>query len=88
MLHKRTIIILTLLLLVGDLSTVCYGQTVLSLDSCRAMALRNNKQMRVAELRRNMAAWRLMFAGRPALNICRTSVPWEPTSIPAAKYPC
>ena len=56
MLHKRTIIILTLLLLVGDLSTVCYGQTVLSLDSCRAMALRNNKQMRVAELRRNMAA--------------------------------
>lgn len=35
---------------------VCYGQTVLSLDSCRAMALRNNKQMRVAEVRRDVAA--------------------------------
>lgn len=35
---------------------VCYGQTVLSLDSYRAMALRNNKQMRVAEVRRDVAA--------------------------------
>ena len=60
MLHKRTIIILTLLLLVGDLSTVCYGQTVLSLDSCRAMALRNNKQMRVAE--ENLRTANLGFA--------------------------
>ena len=32
------------------------AQTLLTLDSCRAMALRNNKQMRVAEVRRNVAA--------------------------------
>jgi outer membrane protein TolC len=34
----------------------CYGQTLLTLDSCRAMALRNNKQMRMAEVRRSVAA--------------------------------
>ena len=56
MLHKRIIIISALLLLVESLGMVCYGQTVLSLDSCRAMALRNNKQMRVAEVRRDVAA--------------------------------
>ena len=56
MLHKRTLIISALLLLVESLGMVCYGQTVLSLDSCRAMALRNNKQMRVAEVRRDVAA--------------------------------
>lgn len=32
------------------------AQRLLTLDSCRAMALRNNKQMRVAEVRRNVAA--------------------------------
>ena len=37
-------------------TTVGWTQTVLSLDSCRAMALRNNKQMRVAEVRRDVAA--------------------------------
>ena len=56
MLHKRTLIISALLLLVESLGMVCYGQTVLSLDSCRAMALRNGKQMRMAEVRRDVAA--------------------------------
>ena len=37
-------------------TTVGWTQTVLSLDSCRAMALRNNKQIRVAEVRRDVAA--------------------------------
>ena len=32
------------------------AQTVLTLDSCRAMALRSNKQMRVAVVRRGVAA--------------------------------
>ena len=31
------------------------AQTLLSLDSCRAMALRNNKQLGVAELKQDVA---------------------------------
>lgn len=56
MLHKRAGIILTIPLLTFFLKPVCYGQTVLTLDSYRAMALRNNKQMRAAEVRRDVAA--------------------------------
>ena len=57
MLHRkiaiRTVVFMQLFCMT---TTVGWTQTVLSLDSCRAMALRNNKQMRVAEVRRNVAA--------------------------------
>lgn len=36
--------------------SVCQAQQVLSLDSCRAMALRNNKQMGVARMKQQVAA--------------------------------
>lgn len=55
---KRTVMVrammlglLMLLPLSGD------AQRVLSLDSCRAMALRNNKQMGVAKLKQEMSAY-------------------------------
>lgn len=47
--------ILTFVLL-GGIIVPGYGQT-LSLDSCRALALRNNKSLGVARLRQNMATY-------------------------------
>lgn len=47
--------ILTFVLL-GSIIVPIHGQT-LSLDSCRALALRNNKSLGVARLRQNMAAY-------------------------------
>lgn len=46
--------ILTIILLVGTLLPV-HAQVTLSLDSCRAMALRNNKQLNVAKLQQEVA---------------------------------
>jgi len=46
--------ILGLFLLAG-LATAAEGQRLLSLDSCRAMALRNNKQMSVARVKQQVA---------------------------------
>jgi len=43
-------------LLFCSLSQVAGAQHVLSLDSCRAMALRNNKQMSVSRVKQQMAA--------------------------------
>ncbi len=37
-------------------SMPCIAQHLLSLDSCRAMALRNNKQLSIAELKQDIAA--------------------------------
>ena len=34
---------------------VCHGQTPLTLDSCRAMAVRNNRQINIARLKKEMA---------------------------------
>ena len=42
-------------LLVGAVMPVS-GQRLLTLDSCRAMALRNNKQMRIAKVKQDVAA--------------------------------
>ena len=47
---------MTIPLLTFFYNPFCYGQTLLTLDSCRAMALRNNKQMRMADVRRSVAA--------------------------------
>lgn len=47
--------IVLLLLLVGGIHAT-YGQ-VLTLDSCRALALRNNKSLGIAKLRQDMAAY-------------------------------
>ena len=44
-----------LILLAGFVQTVC-AQQVLTLDSCRAMALRNNKQLSVSKVKQDMAA--------------------------------
>lgn len=44
----------TTLVLMGTLLPV-HAQTTLSLDSCRAMALRNNKQLNVAKLQQDVA---------------------------------
>ncbi len=41
-------------MLLGTL-TAAHGQTVLCLDSCRAMALRNNKQVNVSRLKKDVA---------------------------------
>ena len=48
--------VFTLCLCVGALLPAC-GQQVLSLDSCRAMALRNNKQVAVARLKQDVAQY-------------------------------
>ena len=49
--------LLSLILLLGGIT--CYleaeAQTVLSLDSCRSMALKNNRQMGVAKMKRELA---------------------------------
>ena len=47
----------SIVLLLGGISCSldAEAQTVLSLDSCRAMALRNNRQMGVAKVKRDMA---------------------------------
>ena len=52
--NKRNVMCL-LLLVVGVLSVAAQGALVLSLDSCRAMALRNNKQLSVAALKQDVA---------------------------------
>lgn len=44
----------TIFVLMGTLLPV-HAQTMLSLDSCRAMALRNNKQLNVAKLQQDVA---------------------------------
>ena len=44
-----------LVLLVGAVMPVS-GQRLLTLDSCRAMALRNNKQMRISQVKQDVAA--------------------------------
>ncbi len=46
--------IVTIFILLGALLPV-EAQTVLSLDSCRAMALRNNKQINVSKLKKDVA---------------------------------
>ena len=43
------------LLLVAGMTQVAGAQQLLSLDSCRAMALRNNKQLSVSQVKRDMA---------------------------------
>ena len=45
---------LCIVLLVGVSMPVC-AQRLLTLDSCRAMALRNNKQMGVAKVKQDIA---------------------------------
>ena len=47
----------SIVLLLGGISCSldADAQDVLSLDSCRAMALRNNRQMGVAKVKRDMA---------------------------------
>ena len=52
--NKRNVIFLWLLV-VGVLPIAAQGVLVLSLDSCRAMALRNNKQLGVAALKQDVA---------------------------------
>ena len=44
----------TIFVLMGALLPA-HAQTTLSLDSCRAMALRNNKQLNVAKLQQDVA---------------------------------
>lgn len=46
--------VLTVFLLIGTVSPMA-AQRTLSLDSCRAMALRNNKQLNVARLKQDVA---------------------------------
>lgn len=43
------------IILLSVCSTIVTAQETLSLDSCRAMALRNNKQLRVSSLKREVA---------------------------------
>ena len=43
--------VLTFFMLIGALLPVEAQQQMLTLDSCRAMALRNNKQLNVARLK-------------------------------------
>ena len=47
--------ILTLIMLMGALIPVDAGAQSLSLDSCRAMALRNNKQINASKLKKDVA---------------------------------
>ena len=44
------------LLALGSLPVAAQGQRLLTLDSCRAMALRNNKQLSVARVKQDVAA--------------------------------
>ena len=46
---------ITLILLMGALIPAGAQTTVLSLDSCRAMALRNNKQINASRLKKDVA---------------------------------
>lgn len=46
---------ITILLLLAPLALPVGAQRVLSLDSCRAMALNNNKQLGIAKLKQDMA---------------------------------
>ena len=43
------------LILLSGITATAGAQRILNLDSCRAMALRNNKQMAVADVKRDMA---------------------------------
>lgn len=45
---------LTLIILLGCITSM-HAQTVLTLDSCRALALRNNKQINIARLKQDVA---------------------------------
>ena len=56
------------------------AQQVLTLDSCRAMALRNNKQLSVSKVQQDVAA-NLRKSARTYLM----SVHWVVTSGPARK---
>ena len=47
--------VLTFFMLIGAFLPIQAQQHVLTLDSCRAMALRNNKQLNVARLKQNVA---------------------------------
>jgi outer membrane protein TolC len=46
---------ITTLIVMLSLSLSAFSQTVLSLDSCRAMALRNNKQLNATKLKQDIA---------------------------------
>ena len=48
------------------------AQQLLSLDSCRVMALRNNKQLSISKLKQDVAA---NLRPQPARNTCPTSTP-------------
>ncbi|MBO7140118.1 MAG: TolC family protein [Prevotella sp.] len=55
--NKRKLVARAVMLgLLVLLPSAVSGQRLLTLDSCRAMALRNNKQMRVAELKQEVTA--------------------------------
>ncbi len=53
--YMKSRFLLALVLLLSALSTV-YGQ-VLSLDSCRALAIRNNKALQMSSLKQDAAHW-------------------------------
>ena len=53
---RNRIIGLGIILLTAGITQEAEAQRLLSLDSCRAMALRNNKQMSVARVKQEVAA--------------------------------
>ena len=56
--ERKTILmrkIITFVMLAGTILPACAQQRVLSLDSCRAMALRNNKQLNISRLQQSVA---------------------------------
>ena len=53
---RNRIIGLGIILLTAGITQAAEAQRLLSLDSCRAMALRNNKQMSVARVKQEVAA--------------------------------